>query len=188
MLAAASAHGEIEFPDQIPDILQPRIHALPAERTVDMGGVTSHEDTSRPQARDLAVMYAKVAAPVEPARFDAARGALHQKPAHEFKGWCVSLHLIDRGHDPPPRRAHREDRERPELTRAELHFVRRERFVGLDIGQEKGVLVRLAREGQVEKMAHLAVRAVAADHIGCRCNSSTSSRSVRSCGTMATNG
>ena len=65
-----TAHGKVELPDQIPDVMQSGIHPLPAKWTVNVSSVAGYKDTPQAQLCHLAVMDAKIGAPVQGARLD----------------------------------------------------------------------------------------------------------------------
>src|SRR5882724_2317617 len=62
------AQEKIQFPGEVPNIVQPSIHPLSAKRAMNVGGIAGDEDASNAQLRDVPVMDAKVAAPVKRAR------------------------------------------------------------------------------------------------------------------------
>src|SRR5262249_6091671 len=64
-LMPAAAQKEIEFPDEIPNIVKPRIHPLPAKWTMNVRRIASDEEPPDAQMRDVPMMDAKVAAPVK---------------------------------------------------------------------------------------------------------------------------
>src|SRR5262249_20091850 len=74
--AGAAAQDEIELPGEVPGVLQPRVHSLPAERAVDVGGIARHEEAADSQVRDVPVMNAEIAAPEYGARLDPSRRPL----------------------------------------------------------------------------------------------------------------
>ena len=68
-----TAQEKIEFPDQVPGVMQSGIHALTAEGAVNVGGITGDEDTPDAQLPDMPVMDMKVTAPVQGVSFDISR-------------------------------------------------------------------------------------------------------------------
>jgi hypothetical protein len=63
--------------------LQAGIHTLGAKRAVNVGGVAGDKHTPDAHLRYLAVMDAKIAAPQQGARLDAARRALNEHLPHK---------------------------------------------------------------------------------------------------------
>ncbi len=150
LLAATAVQGEIELPGKIPDVVQSGVHALPAERTVDVRCITRDEDPSDLEPRDMPMMDAEIAAPVERERLDLCRCALPKYPLHEIERRSVAFCLLDRRDDPPPGGRHRKDRGGPEFAGTQQQLIRRKRFVGLDVRQQKRILVLHPFEGQVQ--------------------------------------
>src|SRR5262249_52825159 len=73
---AVTVQEEVKLPGQIPNILQPCIHALPSKRTMNVGSIAGQEDTSDAHLRDVSTVNAKVAAPGHGVRFDPTRRPL----------------------------------------------------------------------------------------------------------------
>ena len=67
---------EVELPEQIPNVMQSRVHPLPAKWTMNMSGIAGNENAAFAQPRCLAVMDAKIGAPVNGSCFDPAGSAL----------------------------------------------------------------------------------------------------------------
>src|SRR5436190_22169209 len=76
VLIPSPAQEKIHFPDEVPNIVQPRIHPLPSKWAMNVGGITGDEDASNAELRDVPVMDAKIAAPVKRARLNIAWRAL----------------------------------------------------------------------------------------------------------------
>src|SRR5579859_5241934 len=55
-LGPMTADGEVELPDEIPRVLEPRIHALATERAMNVGGIAGDEDAADAHLVHLAVM------------------------------------------------------------------------------------------------------------------------------------
>jgi hypothetical protein len=94
-LIPATTQEEVELPDEVPNIVQPRIHALSTKWAMNVSGVAGDEDTADPHLRDVPVMDAKVAAPVKRARLNLLWRTLSEYLLHEFQRGSVSFRLID---------------------------------------------------------------------------------------------
>src|SRR5690348_15920057 len=71
LLVALAVQCKVKFPCQIPHIVKPGVHALSAERAVNVSGVSGNEHPPDAQLRYLAMMDAEVAAPVQLQRLNA---------------------------------------------------------------------------------------------------------------------
>jgi hypothetical protein len=65
LLITVTVQDKVEFPDQIPNVMQSGVHSLSAKGTMNVGGITGDEHTPYAQLRNLSVMDAKIAAPVQ---------------------------------------------------------------------------------------------------------------------------
>src|SRR5215475_10393312 len=74
--AGAAAHSKIQFPSQIPDVVQTCVHPLSAKWTVYVRRVSRDKHSSHAQLGHLPMVNPEVAAPNEAARFNAGRAAL----------------------------------------------------------------------------------------------------------------
>src|SRR5262249_51872918 len=134
-LVPATAQKKIEFPDEIPNIVEPSIHPLPTKWAMNVRRITSDEEPSDAQMRDVPVMDAEVAAPVKSARLNLTWRPLTEYRLHEFQRRSVPFRFIDRGHDAPASGAHRKDRHWSELTWTQLQFLCRQSVVRFDVGE-----------------------------------------------------
>jgi hypothetical protein len=161
-----TTNDEVELPGQIPDVVEPGVHALSAEWTVNVRGVAGDEDASDTEPRHLAVMRVEIAAPVQRARLQLARATFSQHGLHELERWSVAFGTLDRGDDASPCGTHRKNRDRARFAGAQLQLITRRRVVGLDVGQHVRRFVLRPLERQAEQMPNSAVGPVAADHEG----------------------
>src|SRR5215472_6538112 len=97
-LITVTAQVKVKLPNQIPNIMQPGIHALPAKRAMDVGRVASNEDASYAQLGDVPVMNAKVTAPVKRARLEPSRPALGEYPLYELERRSIAFRFFDCRH------------------------------------------------------------------------------------------
>src|SRR5258708_5154152 len=137
LLAPAAAHCQIELPDQVPCVLQARIHSLPAKRAVDMRRVASQEDSAVAQTGHLAVMDAEKATPMYGARLDSVGGALRKQFLHAVQRWRFLFCALDRRHDASAPGAHWKNSQWAEFAGTELQLVGGKRFVCLDVCQHE---------------------------------------------------
>ena len=93
-LVAVAVQDEVELPGQVPDVVQAGVHPLAAERAVDVRGVAGDEDPPDAQLRDVPVMDAEVAAPVQGARLDPRRRALLEDLAAPAPATARRLRLL----------------------------------------------------------------------------------------------
>src|SRR5215469_7786445 len=106
LLVPAPLQKEIKLPGEIPNIVQPGIHPLAAEWTMNVSSVTGYEYVTFAQPRHLAVMNAEVAAPVQSSSLNCAGGALSQYPAYEIERGRVAFWIVDGSDDAAARGAH----------------------------------------------------------------------------------
>jgi len=143
--------------------VKPGIHALPAERTVDVRCIAGDKDASGAKLPGLAMMDAEVAAPYERTRIDAGGRPLAKESTHHVEGRCGAVGALDGCHDAAARRTHGEDGKRAGWMWAEVQRICQP-FAGHYIGEHKRYVVLLSLKRQVQRMADRAVRTVAADH------------------------
>jgi len=148
-LVATAMENEIEFPDEIPDILQASVHALATERAVNVRGIARQEHAAGAQLGDVTMMDAEVSAPVQRDGLDAVGTPFSENLAYKFERRSVARRMVDGGYDAAASRTHRENRYGPQFTGTELHAVRREAVVGLNVGEEEGALVSGSSERNV---------------------------------------
>ena len=82
MIVSVAAKEKVELPDQVPNIMQPRIHALPAKWAVNVSGVASNEHASDAKLGGVAMMNAEIAAPMKSVRIESGGRALRQNLLH----------------------------------------------------------------------------------------------------------
>src|SRR5262249_10177969 len=132
---------KVELPDQIPHIMQARIHLLPTKWVMNVSRVASDEDTSAAQPRYLPVMDAKIAAPVQDARLEPTWCALTEYLLHEVQRRRVAFRVLDGRHDAAAGGTHRKNGERSEFAWAQLQLVCGKNFIRLDVSQhERGLI------------------------------------------------
>src|SRR5260370_29585755 len=100
-----------------------------------MSRITRDEDAAGAKLGDLTMMDAKIAAPPDGARLDAAWSALRQHLPNGVQRGRFVFCCLDRRNDSAARRTHRENCQGAEFARAELHLISREGFVGLGVSQ-----------------------------------------------------
>ena len=93
LLIAMTAQEKVELPNQVPNIMQPGIHPLPAKGAVNVSRVPGYEDASDAQLRCVPVMDAKIAAPVKGVRLDPAWRPLTEYLPHEFQRRSFSFRV-----------------------------------------------------------------------------------------------
>src|SRR5579862_491640 len=164
LLVAAAVQIKVKLPDQIPNIMQPGIHALPAERAVNMSSIPSDKKTSDPQQRRVPMMNAKIAGPVKRAYLDPAGGALRQHVLHKFHRRGIPFRVVDGRDDAATRGAHWKNRYRAQFTGAKLHLVRGKSFIGLDVRQHERGLIFPSLKRQLQHPADRAVSTIATDY------------------------
>ena len=160
----ASGGDERELPPEVVRVLQTGVHALRADRAVDVRGVAEQKAPAVPEPR-------------RPAMAD----PVHREPAARLERQSGSRFLPERGqqrvevrsfastklrrHDPdqPPviRAAHREEEMEAVAPEIDVELVRRHRAGDDGVGDEEHVLVRRPGELDPGQVAHRAVRAVA---------------------------
>ena len=95
------------------------------------------------------MMDAEVSAPVQRDGLDAVGTPFSENLAYKFERRSVARRMVDGGYDAAASRTHRENRYGPQFTGTELHAVRREAVVGLNVGEEEGALVSGSSERNV---------------------------------------
>ena len=143
-----TAHGQIELPDQIPDILQSGVHPLSAEGTMNVCRVAGQKNPADAQLRRLPMMDAEIAAPVQGGSLQSGGCAFRENSPHKIQRRRVALRAGHDGDDAPARGAHRKYRQRTGFIRAQQQFVRGQIRAGLDVGQHERCVVGAAFEGE----------------------------------------
>jgi hypothetical protein len=108
---------KVKLPDQVPNIMEPSIHSLPTKRAMNVSSIPSDEDSPDSQLCRLAVMDAKIAAPVQGVGFDCTWCALIEYLPYELQRRRVSFRVLNRSNNSPTSTAHWKDCERSEFTR-----------------------------------------------------------------------
>ncbi len=102
-----------------------------------MGCVSGEKNPADAQVRELAMMDAKIAAPVDGKSLQLGERALSQQFPHQLeRGWLL-FGVPDHGDDAPATPAHGKNRQWPEFARAKLHLVGRQRLVRLHVRQHE---------------------------------------------------
>src|SRR5205823_14741772 len=83
LLMTTTVQEKVELPDQIPHIMESRIHSPATKGAMNVGRVASEEDTAAAQPRYLPLMDAKIAAPVQGVRLEPLWRALTEYLLHE---------------------------------------------------------------------------------------------------------
>src|SRR5262249_27700359 len=63
--ACAATNGEMQLPNQIPNVLQSGIHSLPTEWAMNVRCVAGDEDPPHVHSRYVTVMHSEIAAPAQ---------------------------------------------------------------------------------------------------------------------------
>ncbi len=153
-----------QLPCEIVGVLQSGVHALRADRAVDVRRVAQQEAAAAAKALGAAMRDAIGGEPR--ARLERERGSrlgAHRRH-HVVERDVVSIAQLRRhdADDPPVvRAAHREEKMESRAPQVDVDFVRDHVPRHFRIGDEEHVLVGRARERDAGELAHRALRAVA---------------------------
>ena len=164
LFATLTPQTHFQLPNQIPDVVQARIHPLSAKGTMYVSRITGEEYAAFAQARCVTMMNSKIAAPMKRGGLNFFRRTFAENPLRQLKTRGLAFRMFNRSYYAPTSCTHRENSHRPFCTRAELHFVAGKVLIGFNIGEHEWHIVVAAFERDAQRFAHAAVRAVAADN------------------------
>src|SRR5262249_54120516 len=141
-----TVQDQIKLPYEVPDILQPDIHALAPEWAMDVRGIARDEHAADAQPGDLPVMHPEIAAPVQAEHLDLGWRSLAQDLLDLLQRRRVPVGRLDRRHDAPASGAHGEDRNGAERARAQLELIGGKGLVRLNVSQQEQDIVFCALE------------------------------------------
>src|SRR5581483_2098490 len=104
-----TAQKEIELPCEIPNVVQAGIHPLATERAVNMSSIPCDKNSANTQFCCLAMMDAKIAAPVQSVRLYSGWRPLGEYLLYQIERWSFSFRVLDCCHDAPAVGAHRKN-------------------------------------------------------------------------------
>ena len=167
--AGLTLDDERELPGQVVGILQAGVHALRADRAVDVRGVAEQEAAAVAEARGASVMDAVGGKPGAGLERQSGSRLVAQGGNHGLEVHVVPVAQGRRqdADDPPvilP--AHGEQQVKAILPQVDVDLVRNHAARHLRIGDEEHVLVGRARERDAVQLAHGAARSVASGDPG----------------------
>src|SRR4051812_9697737 len=118
---------------------------------MDVRGIPGDEHPAHAQLRDLPVVDAEVAAPVQRARLDVAGRPLTHDLLHQVQRRSITLRLLDRRDDASSRRAHGKYGQGTMFARAQLELVCRKGLVRLDVSEQEQRVVFGTFEWELEE-------------------------------------
>src|SRR6266851_686245 len=163
-LRRALAQDRRELPREVDGVADARVHSLPTDRAVDVGGVAEEEDAPAPETSRHSVMDPVGREPLHSRDVDAH--PLQEPLAHivPARFHALLLHIGTDGADQPcaPLVCEREDRGEVARVQRHVQLAVHQRSARLDVGYVEKMLVGAARRADVEPFAHGRAGAVAA--------------------------